>query len=377
MVWVAAKSVLPLLLLVFTCGCSTVPLDSALRNFNDGRLDEADKDLSAIPPGSDKIMHLMERGMIRHLRRDYIRSTSDWLQAVQLERDLETHSASKAGASMLVNDSLLDFRGYPYERTYLHVYLAKNYLAQGAWSDAGVEARAIAMSLSPAKLDGFPDDAFSHYMAGFCLELNGDESNAAMQYRQASKLAPFAGLDYRTGRFAPPTNQIGEATVSIRGPAHSGAELVCFIDFSGVNGIIPHYAELYAGGQYLGRSRTLSNTLDLEIASSGRMKMRKSAKTIGRLALKGAIAMAASAKDNDLGQMTWLMLMATEAEDVRRWSTLPAQFAVARVACPENLTEFVVEFKGYSGITLRQVVFTAALPRKDRIFVAVCRDHPP
>lgn len=377
MAWVSAKSILPLLLLVLAGGCSTVPLDRALRNFNDGCLEEADKDLSAIPSGSDKIMHLMERGMIRHLRRDYANSTRDWLQAVQLEKELETHSASKAGASMLVNDNLLDFRGYPYERTYLHVYLAKNYLAQGLWQDAGVEARAIAMALTPAKLDGFPDDAFSHYIAGFCLELNGDDSNAAMQYRQASKLAPFSGLDSRTGRFASPTNGIEEASGHPKVYEYTGPELVCFIDFSGVNGIIPQYADIYAGGQYLGRSRTLSNVLDLEIASSGRMKMRKTAKTAGRLALKSAIALAASSKDNDLGQLAWLMLLATETEDLRRWSTLPSQLAVARVACPENLQEIVIEFKGYSGITLRRMVFAAPIPRKNRIYVAVCRDHPP
>jgi hypothetical protein len=374
---VTQTTVLPLLVLCVLCGCTTVPLDNALRNFNYGRIDEADRDLASIPPGSSQIMHLMERGMIRHLRRDYSNSTADWLQAVKLEKELETHSASRASASMLVNDTLLDYRGYPFERTYLHVYLAKNYLAQGLWQEAGVEARAIALALAPAKLDGFPDDSFSHYIAAFCLELNGDDSNAAMQYRQAAKLAPGIGIDCRTGRFMPATNQFETATGSVLVPSKSGAELVCFIDLDGVNGVIPQYADLYADGIYLGRSRTLSNTLDLEIVSSERMKTRRAAKSLGRLALKGAVALAASSKDNDLGQMVWMMLLATETEDYRRWSTLPTQLAVARVPCPENLREFAVDIKGSTGITLRRLIFSAPIPCLRRIYVAVCRDHPP
>ena len=35
-------------------------------------------------------------------------------------------------------------------------------------------------------LGGFPDDAFSRYLAGFCFEMIGDGENAALSYRYAA-----------------------------------------------------------------------------------------------------------------------------------------------------------------------------------------------
>lgn len=365
----AYRSLLCLILAGLLPGCATVPLDSARRNFNTGKLEEADRDLATLPDNADTVMNLMERGMIRHVRRDYTNSTLDWQRALRLETELETHSASRAGASMLVNDTVLNFRGYPFERTYLHLYLARNYLAQGLWEDAAVESRAIALAMQ--NLDGFPDDAMSHYMAGFGLELCSDFSNAALQYRQVARLAPWAGIDERSGRFLQPGN-------TNQAPAlpPGSCELVCLIDFDGGNGMVPHHADLYTGDQFLGTSRTLSDILDLQIASSERMQLRHTAKTLGRLALKGAIAMAAAAKDSDLGNMVWGMLLAMETEDLRRWSTLPVRLAVARVTCPEHLQEVSIDFKTASGITIKRVTLLPPLLRRGRIYVAECRDHP-
>jgi hypothetical protein len=367
------RAVLPVLAgLVICAGCATVPLNDARSHFNSGALDVADGDLASLPHNADRVLYLMERGMIRHLRRDYTNSTRDWLEAVQIEKELETHSASKAGASMLVNDSLLSFRGYPYERTYLHVYLARNYLACGQWDDAAVEARGIVRFMQ--HLDGFPDDALSHYMTGFCFELCGDYSNAAMQYRETAKLAPELGLDEHTGRFTVPH---GSATITP--PPSSppkGSELVCFIDFDGHNGMIPDLAEIYVDGRLLGTTRTLSNLASLESASRQRMETRRAAKTLTRIALKESLSLYASSKNNDLGGLIWLLLFAMEKEDTRRWETLPAKMAVARVECPDNLSEFEVVFKSYSGTQLRRLTVKSPITKKDRIFVSLCRDHP-
>lgn len=360
-----------LALLLLGAGCATpVPLNAARRNFSNGQLEEADKTLTPLPNDQNRVMNLMERGMIRHVRRDFTNSTSDWLAAVQLEKQLETHSLTKAGASMVINDSTLAFRGYPYERTYLHVYLAKNYLAMGLWSDAGVEARNIALQM--AKLDGFPDDAFSHYMAGFCFGLCGDDSNAAMQYRQVARLAPECGIDEMTGRFRLPNAPTNPPVA--RSPNET--ELICFIDFDGHAGLLPYSAAIYANGQFLGTSHTLTSVYQLQTASSERMATRRAAKTLSRLAVKGAIAIAAWSRDENLGLLTGMLLLALEDEDLRRWETLPAKLAVARVPCPSDLKQFEVAFKSYSGQTLKRITVTSPLLRKDNLFISICRDYP-
>ncbi len=336
-------------------------LDLARRNFTSGALIEADQNLASLPNDGDRILYLMERGMIRHIRHDYTNSTSDWLEAVKLETQLETHSATKAGASMIVNDSLLSFRGYPYERTFLHVFLAKNYLARGLWEDAAVEARNIARRLQ--HLDGFPDDALSHYITAFCFELCGDYSNATRQYLETAKLVPHLGLDSKTGRFMAPLQQ-------------NGSELVCFIDLDARNGILPDFAEIHAEGQLLGTSRTLSTLFDLESASRQRMNARRTAKALTRIALKESLALYASSKDHDLGGLVWLLLFSMEKEDVRHWETLPRKMAVARVPCPDTLSGCDVVFKSYSGETIKRIAIQGSLMKKGRIFVGICRNDP-
>lgn len=352
-------------------GCaSQVPIDAARRDFNHGELERADKSLANLPDDQDRVLHLMERGMIRHLRRDYTNSVADWRTAVRLERDLETHSITKAGTSMVWNDSTLSFRGYPYERVYLHVYLAKNYLAMGLWEEAAVEARNIALRMQ--ELDGFPDDAFSHYLAGFCLELCGDDSNAAMQYRQASQLVPECGIDGATGRFRPASASTNQPAP----PDPNSSELVCFLDLAGSSGRIPHFAIISANGQVLGTSRTLTSMHQMQSASNERMAARHAIKSLSRLAFKGALAIAAASRDEDLGMFTWLLLLALEEEDPRRWETLPAKLAVARVPCPADLTQFEVEFRSSSGQSLGKKKVTRPLTRKGRIRVSICRDYP-
>jgi len=358
-------------LLILGAGCATtLPLDDARRNFSSGQLEAADQSLAALPNDQNKVLGLMERGMIRHVRHDYTNSTTDFLAAVRQEKELETQSISKAGASLLVNDSTLAFRGYPFERTYLHAYLAKNYLAMGKWEDAGVEARSIAFKLE--KLDGFPDDAFSHYLAGFCLELCGDDSNAAMQYRQVAKLVPESGIDVTTGRFYPPNAPTNRPLLL----SSNGTELVCFLDFDGQYGILPYSATLYANGKLLGTSRTLTSLYQLQSASRDRMATRQAAKSISRFLVKGALTVAAWSRDENLGMLTGLLLFALEDNDLRRWETLPAKFAVARVPCPPDLKQFDVEFRSYSGQSVRKITVTSPICRKDRIFVSLCRDQP-
>ncbi len=348
-------------------GCTTVPLDDARRQFANGHLPAAEQSLASIPGDGNQVLHLMERGMIRHLRENYAGSTLDWMSAVRLEEQLETHSISKAGASMVVNDTALAFRGYPYERTYLHVFLARNFLVQGMWDDAAVEARNIIRKLE--RRDGFPDDAYSRYLAGLCLELTGDSSGAALQYRTASGLMTGQAIDENTGRFISATG--GPPAVAAR----TNAELVCLVDFDGGFGFAPDYAEIRVGGKTVGITHTLANTAQLEGESRQCMAGKRMSKQIARIALKESLASAVEYENKDLGQLLRFLLFALETPDERRWQTLPDRLAVARCPCPADLTHFEVVFKDASGATLR--VFKVSSPiRRDRVFFAMCRDTP-
>ncbi len=353
---------------VLGAGCATVSIDDARRQFSAGQLDTAEQTLANLPENGDLVLNLMERGMIRHLREDYTGSTMDWLRAVRLEENLETHSLSKAGASMVVNDNALAFRGYPYERTYLHVFLARNYLAQGMWDDAAVEARSIIRKLEHR--EGFPDDAYSRFMAGLCLELTGDSSGAALQYRTASGLMTDWAIDENTGRFVP----AGSNTPPLM--ARTETELVCLVDLDGGRGAIPSYAEIHAGGRRIGITHTLARTAQLDWESSQCTAARRMAKQVARVAVKETLATAVEYQNEDLGRLLRFLLYALEAPDERRWQTLPNKLAVARCPCPADLKSFEVVFKTAEGMTLSQMTVGAPLTRRDRVFVSMCRDAP-
>lgn len=349
-------------------GCATVRSDDAHNLFRSGQLVAAEKTLATIPADGNQVLHLMERGMIRHLRRDYAGSTMDWLQAVRLEKELETHSVTKAGASMLINDTALAFRGHPYERTYLHVFLARNYLAQGMWDDAAVEARNIIQQLE--RRDGFPDDAYSRFLAGLCLELSGDGSSAALQYRSASNLMTGLSIDENTGRLTPsPATPTPVTTIA-------EYELVCLIDLDGGNDFTPDLAEIYIDGRKTGTSHTLSRTSKLDWESRQCVAAKRVSKTIARIALKETLASVVASENEGLGQALRFLLFSMETPDDRRWQTLPEKLAIVRCPCPANLKSFEVVFQNSSGTTLKRITVSAPITRRDRVFFSMCRDAP-
>lgn len=347
-------------------GCASVPLDSAIGDFRRGQLEAADTRLAEIPDGPDAVRNLMERGMIRHVRRDYAGSAADIARAIRLEEQLETHSVSKAGASMLVNDSVLAFRGLPCERTLLHVFQARNYLARGLWEGAGVEARNIIQRQE--KLDGFSDDAYSRYLAGLCLSLSGDEGSAAFQYQIAASLLQEMILDPATGKFSPASQSVETAP-----PAANACELVCLVDIDGP-APVGACADLYAGGHCMGSAYVFTDTETLKSRHREKVASRRMAKTVARIAVKESIAAVIAAHNEDLGELVRFLLFAVETPDERSWRTLPRTLAVARVPCPPGLESFEVVFRDYRGN--RRITVPGPFLRRDRTYVALCRDYP-
>ena len=354
---------------LLAAGCATQALNTARRDFYQGRLDQANRTLDRKLPAQDRVLFLMERGMIRLFLGDYDESARDFIAAYDRLDELETYSLSRGGASMIANDTVQDFRGYPYERTLLHAFTAKSHLAQANWENAAVEARRLLASLRPETLGDYPDDAYSRYLAGFCFELIGDRSNARLQYEKAAALAPEAKLDPDTGRFA------GAA-------ASTSNELVCFI----LIGRAPNpqsahielpggYAELRANGKTLGRSHRLTDVADLAFTSLQKDAARQVVKTVARVAAKEAIARQIEHDNELLGELVRFVLIGLlEKPDTRRWETLPRYLHVARVPCPGDVREFTVVFKNSSGVTLSEQTVSRPLARAPGYIVSFARD---
>jgi hypothetical protein len=371
--------------LAVLAGCATQALKAARTEFYAGRFDAANRVLDRSIPSTDRVLFLMERGTIRLFLGDYTNSARDLIDAAEEAEKLETYSLGRGGASMVVNDNVQAYRGFPYERTLLHSFAAKTHLARADWESAAVESRRAIGTLAKEARGDYPDCAYARYLAGFGLELTGDPSNAALQYREAGTLLEFMAVDERTGRLAPRT---GTQDAAHPDQAPWPAELVCFVmmgqaprgrqvwkdefDLSGTG-----YAELYDGERLLGRSYTLTDTMDLAFTTEQKEIARRMVKTVARVAAKESIAYQIEKDNQLLGELVRFVLIGLlEQPDTRRWETLPRYLQVARVPCPPDLQRFTVVYRSSSGVERRREVISAPLQRRGTTWVSFCRDLP-
>ena len=284
---------------------------------------------------------------------------------------------------MVINDNALLFRGYPFERTYLHVMGALSYLGAGNWQDAAVEARRIINTFNPEEIGEYPQDAFAHYVAGLCLELVGDPSNARVRYREASAFSASVSVT-DLGRLTAIDKRNGKATEAIPTSKTDQAELVLFLLYGRVADYsetwptfsvdASPYAEIHYKGKFLGRTYPLTETRQLAAVSEKRLAALKAAKTAGRIATKRVISQEIEEENELLGSLVWLTLLALEQPDFRHWETLPQYLHAARVFCPTDLDHINLTIRSPNGDAVRQVRIDGPIQRKNELLIHFIRD---
>ena len=165
-------------------------------------------DKKTIYAAADESLKLLDSGLISHYCGEYGRSNAELSQAELLLERNAAKSVSQAVGSLLVNDTVIDYSGDPYEAIYTNVFMALNYLKLGKFDDALVEIRRFdiklkemtvkyqaqieqqkrqladnAQSVPEAKLT-FHNSALARYVSMLIYRADGDESNAAVDRRQ-------------------------------------------------------------------------------------------------------------------------------------------------------------------------------------------------
>jgi uncharacterized protein len=97
--------------------------------------------------GSDKVLHLMNKGMLLRMAGDYKDSTTALEETKRLMDELGAVSVSEQALSVAVNDATKSFVGEDYEQVMVRTYLALNYLEQGQIDAARVEALQVDLLL--------------------------------------------------------------------------------------------------------------------------------------------------------------------------------------------------------------------------------------
>jgi hypothetical protein len=142
------------------------------------------------PSAADRVLYLMNKGMLLRMTGDYDESTRSLEEAKQLIERLRALSLREQALSLTVNDATKAFIGEDFERVMVNAYLALNYLEQGRLDDARVEALQVDVLLrdkgqKTTIVKPYEEDAFARYLTGIIYEDEGEWSDAMISYRQA------------------------------------------------------------------------------------------------------------------------------------------------------------------------------------------------
>ncbi len=151
----------------------------------DGALERLEQS-SLAKSQKNRLLYLMEKGVLLHQKGDYRQSNRVLEEADGLVEALFTLSLSAEGLSFVSSDDLIPYAGDDYESIYLNYYKILNYLALGELEEATVECRRV-----DEKLNYFADqgddgeNAFLRLLTGLVYEAGGDVNNAFIAYRKA------------------------------------------------------------------------------------------------------------------------------------------------------------------------------------------------
>ncbi|UCD63095.1 MAG: hypothetical protein JSW34_10085 [Candidatus Zixiibacteriota bacterium] len=151
------RTILLLISAALVGGCSSVatrrgfyePITAELRS---GRPDTSLAMLEAARENNkyaekDRLIYFIDAGMLSHYAGQYRLSNDKLHLAEAAAEELFTRSVSRAAASLLLNDNVLEYAGDDYEVVYTNLIKALNYLQLGAFDDAFVEIRRANLKL--------------------------------------------------------------------------------------------------------------------------------------------------------------------------------------------------------------------------------------
>ncbi len=140
-------------LLAASAGCSLFTpyserIGRPLEDFETGRLEAAYRQVEKRShKGKDRLLYLLEGGMIRHAQVRLDDSNAVFAEANQVIRAFEGKAVVSAsevaaqGASLLVNEKTLPYEGQPFEKVLVYTYKGLNYLLLHEYEGARVEVR--------------------------------------------------------------------------------------------------------------------------------------------------------------------------------------------------------------------------------------------
>lgn len=332
-------------------------------------------------PERDRLLALLDQGMILHAGRRWEESIPVLARAERLAASLEAISVSEEARTLLENERTRAYRGEDFEKLMINVVQALNYASLGQDDDALVEVRRVDERLRKMiqeEKKPYQRLAIARYLAGALWEDSGNPDSAYLDYADALRLAPGLGpLAEPALRLARATGRLDEADALAEAHPGLGADplgreegqLVLVLEAglspekrSSRQGAGP---ELLVVPIYVGRpwardaaaveaaarstdAVTVTSIEDVAQVHLSERIGRVTGKALASTVVKGGVAAAVGgATDSELlGWVTFLALTSTSEADRRSWLSLPAELQVARLRLPAGTHQVVIRSGG-------------------------------
>jgi hypothetical protein len=368
-----------------------------------------DKALEVLKPlaeeeSDDQLVYLLDYGMALHLAGKYDESIKVLLKADDIAAIQDYHSISKIAGSLLLSEGMVQYKGDDFEKVFIHVYLALDFLMKNDLDGALVETRRtndILQKYRDEAKKNYDQNAFAFYLSGIIWEGDKKWDDAFISYKDALTQDPknkvYQKDVYRLSKMASRVEQTKDlfkkyginindvAKLADENPVGKNDSELIFIYQQGL-GPIKKPNPSFVRVPKLYPQPTVGMNAKIDIAGS---KIQKSVKTeeiydVSDVAIKtlddqyaGLIAKRAAGiatkyvvanqvgKKNDLlGALTWVGLNLADQADLRQWSTLPGAFQVARVKLPPGEYDISAESLDYKGSPLPEKMPTKKIQIK-------------
>ncbi|MES2769391.1 MAG: hypothetical protein V4596_09615 [Bdellovibrionota bacterium] len=404
------KNLLWLFSLLFLVSCSHFSRTSSQAN-SYLRSGDYDKAIDVLKPlaeeeGDDQLVYLLDYGMALHLAGKYDESIKAFLKADDIAALKDYHSISKVAASILMNEGMVQYKGDDFEKVFIHVYLALDFLMKNDLDGALVETRRTNEVLQKYRDEGkknYDQNAFAFYLSGIIWEADRKWDDAYISYKDALNQEPrnkvYQKDAYRLAKMSSRMDELGflfkkhginiteVAKRAEENPIGKGDSELIFIyqqgpgpikkphpDFPRIPKLYPQATQSSAAKVYIkGLSSSLStnastkeiyNVSDVAIKTLDDQYAGLIAKRAAGIAAKYAAAKQVGKKNELLGAVAWIGLNLTDQADLRQWSTLPGAFQVARIKLPPGEYEISAESIGPNGNALSEEMSAAKVKIK-------------
>ncbi len=392
-------ALLSLSLFLSACATHQGRLSPAHRDLLSGNCTSATKTLDELSSkdSNDQLLFLMEYGSALQICQDYKKSNEIFLKADKLSEQLDYISASRVLGATLLNEEMLQYKGDIFERLFINISLALNFLELQQPDEALVEVRRINEKynkFSNEEKSSYELNSFAQYLSGLIWETENKFDDACISYKAAYRLDPAyraVGLDMLTACWRAKRNQEFNLLVTELRPTademnfvkrkNKNEKIVIFLQGLGPkkmprpdNHIYPYLVPSNNQTKrltvnYLDENDTYQNASSRQVYSVEKAAIATqeadynslAARRLGARVAKEVAADQIRQKDKTLGNIAWLVMVASERADLRNWTLLPETVQIIRIKPSKDsiisavgLNRFDTETEKFQDIVLKE-----------------------